>query len=93
MNDIIVDPNDNNDLVIYQGDFYIAPSEMQHIAHIVEAQPGQYKQSPLLGVGIRKYLNGIIDGAVRRKIQLQLQSDEIKTRSISYEDGILDIKI
>lgn len=93
MNDIIVDPKDNNDLVVHQGDFFIGPSEMQHIGHIVEAEPGHYKSSPMLGVGIRKYLNGFIDASVKRKIQLQVSADGIKIRRINYESGILEIKI
>lgn len=91
--DIIVDPLDSNDLVVYQGDFFIAFSAFQHVAHIVEATPGQYKQNPLLGCAIRQHLNGDIDGAVRRQIQLQLESDGIKTRNITFADGELKIQL
>jgi hypothetical protein len=91
--DIIVDPLDDNDLVVYQGDFFVESSDLQHLAHILEADTGQYKQWPLVGVGIRRYLNGIIDGKVRRTIQLQAASDGYKTRQVSYENGILDIGI
>lgn len=91
--DIIVDPLDSNDLVVYQGDFFIAYSDFQHVAHIVEATPGNYKQWPLLGCAIRQHLNGDIDGAVRRQIQLQLESDAIKTRNIAYTDGELKIQL
>lgn len=91
--DIIVDPNDNNDLVVYNGDFYIAYSDFQHIAHIIEAEPGHYKQWPILGFGIRKYLNGPFDGAVKRRLQLMLESDGFKTRKIAFMDGILEVKI
>lgn len=93
MQDIIVDPNDNNDLVIYQGDFFIGYSEFQHIAHITEALPGQYKQWPFLGFGIRKWLNGPFDGVARRSLQLQLESDGIKTRSIKFVNDVLEVKI
>lgn len=91
--DIIVDPKDDNDLVIYNGDFFIAFSDFQHVAHIVEADQGQYKQWPLVGCGIRRYLNGDIDGTVRRKIQLQLEGDGMKTRNITFADGELNIEL
>lgn len=91
--DIIVDPNDNNDLVVDGGDFYIAYSDFQHIAHIVEADAGQYKQWPLLGFGIRSYINGAFDGPVKRRLQLQLEQDGFQTRDIQYVDGVLSIKI
>jgi hypothetical protein len=92
MTDIIVDPNDNNDLVIYNGDFFIVFSESQHIAHIIEADSGHYKQHPLLGVGIRKFLNGVVDASVKRVIQVQLKSDGWSTRIIKYLNGVLEIK-
>jgi len=91
--DIIVDPKDSNDLVVYQGDFFIGYSDFQHAAHIVEADQGQYKQWPLVGIGIRRYLNGDIDGAVRRLIQVQLESDGMKTRNIAFSDGELKIQL
>jgi hypothetical protein len=91
--DIIVDPNDSNDLVVDAGDFYIEFSDFQHIAHIVEADAGQYKQWPLLGFGIRSYINGAFDGPVRRRLQLQLDQDGHKTKEIKYADGVLGIKI
>jgi hypothetical protein len=91
--DIIVDPNDNNDLVVAGGDFYVEFSDFQHIAHIVEADAGQYKQWPLLGFGIRNYINGAFDGPVRRRLQLQLESDNHRAREIRFQDGVLGIKI
>lgn len=91
--DIIVDPKDDNDLVVYQGDFFIAYADFQHTAHVVEADQGQYKQWPLVGVGIRRYLNGDIDGTVRRLIQVQLDSDGIKSRNITFADGELKIQL
>lgn len=88
-----MDPYDNNDLVVSNGDFYIGFSQQQHIAHILEADGGQYKSSPKLGVGIRRYLNGIIDGEVKRLIQLQLESDGHEIRSLTYTEGQLKIQI
>lgn len=93
MNDIIVDPNDNNDLVVYQGDFFIGFSDFQHIAHVTEALPGQYKQWPFIGFGIRKYLNGPFDASARRRLQLQLESDGFNVKAISFKDDVLQVKI
>lgn len=92
-NDVICDPKDNNDLVVYQGDFYVAPADQQHIAHIVEADAGQYKQFPFLGVGIRRFVNGIVDQEVRRMIQKQVQADGYSAREVQYLNGVLSIKI
>ncbi len=91
--DIIVDSDDENDLVVYAGDFFVGYSDAQHIAHIVEADAGQYRQHPLLGVGLRRFINGVVDGEVRRRIQLQLVSDGYRPRRVVYEDEILKIEI
>lgn len=93
MKDIITDPNDNNDLLIRGGDFVISDSGVQHIQHILEADSGQYKQHPRIGVGIRRALNGQVDGEVRRLIQLQLESDGLEVSSISYDAATGSLKI
>ena len=91
MKDIVTDPTDNNDLLIRNGDFVISDSGVQHIQHILEADSGQYKQHPKVGVGIRRALNGSIDAEVKRLIQLQLESDGLEVESITYTDGALKI--
>lgn len=65
----------DDDLRIENGDFVIDESDTQHVQHIINAEKGHYKQFPLLGVGVRRYLNAPLNGSLRREIQLQLQAD------------------
>lgn len=51
----------NNDLLIVDGDFVIGESDMQHIHHILIAEQGDYKESPIIGIGIEKYINSTVD--------------------------------
>jgi hypothetical protein len=92
MKDVIVDPSNNNDLVIHNGDFLIADSEQQHIAHLLEADSGQIRQYPRLGVGIRRALNGSVDGEVKRRIQLHCSADGFDVKNITYINGVLRIE-
>ncbi len=79
--DIILD--ENFDLVIENGDFKISNSDMQHIELICITDVGHWKQSPLLGVGIMKYIasSGQQD-ALKRAINIQLASDGYKVNQI-----------
>jgi hypothetical protein len=85
--------DDEYDMLIRNGDLVVDNSDVQHITHIFEADQGQYRRHPLLGIGVRRMLNGSIGGAERRHIQLQLESDGYRPNQIKYEDDILKVKI
>jgi len=79
--DITLD--DNLDLIIENGDFKVSDSDMQHIQLICITDLGHWKQFPLLGVGIEKYIasSGQTD-ALKRNINIQLSSDGYKVNQI-----------
>lgn len=79
--DIILD--DDYDLVIENGDFKVSYSDMQHIELICITDLGHWKQSPLLGVGITKYISSSgQQEALKRAINIQLSSDGYKVNGI-----------
>ena len=66
----------NKDLVIINGDFAIAESDVQHIADTIDAFRGWWKDNPQDGVGIFQYLNGPDQSqAIKRSLRLNLESD------------------
>ncbi|MGC8825230.1 MAG: hypothetical protein ACP5PZ_11680 [Bacteroidales bacterium] len=67
--------NDNYDLLITHGDLTIGNSDMQHVEAILLAYPGEFKNSPLTGVGIGQYSNGMMDRTIERKIKVALAAD------------------
>lgn len=79
------------DLQIRNGDFVIGGSDAQHIAHILEACPSQYRQYPLLGCCLRNWLSGTIGGREKRTVSIQLRADGYKPRDIRHMDGQLII--
>ena len=81
------------DLSIKNGDFVIGDSNLQHVAHIIEAEQGQFRQHPLVGVGVIKMLNGPISGAEKRNIRLQLEADGYKAKEIVFREGLLKVRI
>ncbi|HRO08561.1 MAG TPA: hypothetical protein PK047_06810 [Saprospiraceae bacterium] len=81
------------DLLIRNGDFVISDSDMQHTRHIINAQPGHYKQYPRLGAGIHDDLNGAMDGDVMRRVQLHLKSDTYRAQKINSIEKTLHVKL
>jgi hypothetical protein len=88
--DILVD--DTGDIACENGDFVIGPSDDQHVQDLILASPGDYKESPMLGVGIINTLNGKLDGAMKRKIRINLEADGYKVNSITQnEEGTINV--
>lgn len=51
--DFILD--ENYDLIIKDGDFYIGPSDQQHATLLLNTTVGSWNQFPLVGVGLQYY--------------------------------------
>ena len=77
----------DNDLEFNNGDFIITNSDQQHIEDIVEAYTGSYKEFPLLGVGIRQYINAAgAQAELQSIIRLQLEADGYTVNNIILGD-------
>ncbi|GAA4271625.1 hypothetical protein U6A24_13650 [Aquimarina gracilis] len=77
------------DIIIEEGDFKIGESDQQHISHILLAQKGEYKEHPLLGVGIERYLKG--DNTINRlrleaEVEKQLTYDGFNVKVLDVSD-------
>ena len=48
---------EDNDLKFENGDLSIGDSDQQHIEDLLLANKGDYKQSPIVGIGIKKWIN------------------------------------
>jgi len=91
MNDILLD--NNLDLLIKNGDFVVDDAEQQHQELIMIATQGSFRESPLTGVGIVKYVKTRLSvetrDKLRQKIRLQLQFDgytNVSTQINSFTD-------
>ncbi len=64
----------NYDLIIKNGDFVIGNSDEQHIATVVMAQKGEFKEFPALGFGATSYLKrDISEMEFLRDLKVQLE--------------------
>lgn len=75
-----------NELDFTGGDFVVDFSDAQHQQDIIAEDKGSYKQYPLLGVGITKYLNSAgAELILKRIMQLQLETDGYYVEKITFE--------
>lgn len=81
--DILLD--DTNDLIIENGDFLLGASDAQHGKLLLSSVVGDWTQSPKTGVGLVKYLKGAFDGAARRNVRLQFESDGYKIKTLDFD--------
>lgn len=91
MNDILLDSD--FDISFEDGDFKTGDDTEQRVMLILDSAPGNWKQWPTIGVGIRGLLNGRVTPQLSRNIQLQLASDNLKFEAASYTSGQLDIRL
>lgn len=72
---------------IANGDLFVDDSDQQHIQHILVADSGQFRQWPLLGVGIKKYLNGSANQTdIKQTIRVQLRSDNFTVKTLEVKN-------
>lgn len=92
-NDILLD--ENNNILIVDGDFAIGQSDQQHVKHIVEAFKGEYKFNPLVGFGVIGYLkrDEMIESEFRRDLKIQLENDGYIDSEIDLAEGFSKLKI
>ncbi|MFK7000201.1 hypothetical protein [Flavobacterium oreochromis] len=90
MNDFII----NDDLKIAENDFLIDQVEQQNIEFLLLTQKGNYKEFPILGVGISQYVNSPDTTSrlrLENEIDKQLSYDNfyIKTLDINNLNNII----
>lgn len=89
--DILLDENEN--LIIRNGDFVIGNSDIQHTRHIVKINKGEHKQSPTIGFGINNYLQSTIsDQRFKRDLKVALAQDGYDA-AIDLSGGIERLEI
>lgn len=84
--DILLD--DAQELQAVDGDFKTGDASVDHTVYLVESDYGHYKDAPLVGVGIHRYLGApytdtdILEG----KIIDQMKKDKFRTPRVDASD-------
>ena len=86
-NDILMHPF--GDVLCVGGDFAIGDATLQHQKDLLDANKGEYKESPTIGVGIQNYLNSEDAADIIREIKDQFLKDGMRVNIIEADtEGI-----
>ena len=91
---ILLDP-ETNDLKVRGGHLQIGGTLYQNLAVITEAHPGEFKQYPVLGVGLDQYLgeNGTDKAPLKHAIRENAKFDNVKITEMRFsKSGEIYIK-
>lgn len=86
MKDILL--TEDNDLKIINGDFDIGESEMQEVGLILQSTQGEWKEFPLLGPNLFRFIKAKTNKAeIEREVSLHLGMDnkDFKTLKTKIE--------
>jgi hypothetical protein len=86
--------DEDDDLLIKDGDFVVDASEEQEIAEILKSNPGAWKQNPLTGFGLVKKIRAeVSEEEIKKGIDTQLSLDGFRNINIKMVKGkITDIR-
>lgn len=88
--DILLDEND--DLLIEDGDFVIGESSLQHQRLLLLCNKGEFKETPTCCVGLSRFLETGDSQALAREIDVEFTKDGMKVKQIAIDIPIVDIK-
>lgn len=83
MNDILL--NDNDEVLVTNGDFTVGFSDQQHQKHLILIEKGEIKRNVTAGVGAMRYLESEKEAELLREIVVQFNGDGIQINNISID--------
>jgi hypothetical protein len=79
--------NDDLDLQISRGGFVVGESTLQHQKNLLLAVHGEYKQNPLIGVGMINFLDTDSDiQEFKQAVQNEFENDGMTILSMEVQD-------
>jgi len=88
--------NDDNTLLIQNGDFVIQNSELTQAKRIIYMHKGELRQYPLLGVGIESFIgSSIYPTILYNLVDSELTKDDLVAdeKELTITDNSVDIQI
>lgn len=83
---------EDNDIDLTGGDIALTEPTGQHKRDILLASQGDYKEAPLMGVGLIEHLNAESDGSPLREVAEAMRRDGITIKKVAFDpDGQLII--
>lgn len=89
-NDILLD--ENNDLLIEDGDFVIGESTLQHQQLLLYCNKNDIKEFPTRCVGLSRFLETSDEENLAREIDVDFNKDGMRVDKISVDIPIIDVE-
>jgi len=83
--------DDNNDLIIENGDFKVGDAESQHIQDLLLSAKGEWKEHPLVGAELQRELKAREYTRAVREANIQLTADGYHINEIDITDSNITI--
>lgn len=86
------------DLQLYQDDvkfsqdLAIVQSDTQHQECLLMTEKGEWKESPLTGVGTVKFLESEDPAGLLREIRVQFGTDGMNVKSVGFQNGQIKVE-
>ena len=83
--DILLD--EKYKLIVKNGDFVFSFSDQQHVNLLILTDVGHWREFPLVGVGIRHFINSAgMQARIKRSVQVQVENDGYKIQDLEVKD-------
>jgi|SRR5690554_6909599 len=82
--DIVTDNNGN--LQFTSGDVMLVDATHYHTRDILQSEPGEYKETPLIGVGIQSFTHEENVQELKSTIRRELQRDGQRVDTVKIDD-------
>lgn len=89
--DIALD--ENNDLIIRNGDLVVADSLDQEVGLILQSNQGQWRQHPLLGPSLTSLIKSNDISKLKRRIKIHLGHDNKTAEKVDFNEGEIYLKV
>jgi hypothetical protein len=87
VSDLLLD--ENLDLAIKGGDVVLGESTLQHQVLLLLSNKGEWRESPVVGVGLNNHLlNELPDDELRQVIRKEFERDGLQVGTIDLIDGL-----
>jgi hypothetical protein len=84
MQDLLL--NDNGDLIVVNGDLSMGESTLQHQRLLLVTTKGDWRESPLAGVGTAAYLKDESAGELLSEIKKEFEKDGMQVSKVNLVD-------
>lgn len=85
--------DENGDVKTENGDLVTGDALPDIISDTIQAMPGDYSASLLLGAGLRKSINGTPDRYFEGRLKNQLISQSINIRKIVVDNSEINVQL